>query len=188
VKYLISIAFLVVGIILGLVIPEIIKINFSKGISPGELIDIFLTLFVAIIIPIYIKSNLQNRRIEKDILIEQAKEVRNYLDQIREIVTDCYHGNSIQLENQKSINKLIRKLSNSINSLNDELCYCKMKLDKCSNDCFFQTFVEYKKTVTGQNYGSPKYAYSDKTYKDQEQIHDKFKKLINRLIIQINRH
>src|SRR5260221_12464569 len=82
-KYYSQLLFLVIGILAGFFISRL-PIQFEPKISWIALADFLLTILLAIYLEFVVRPSISNNRNEKDILIDQLKEIKKEITVVHE--------------------------------------------------------------------------------------------------------
>ena len=187
-RWLLYFVFLLAGIFLGFLIREIPYIDVQHPLRIGEAAQLLLTFTLALIIPFYIDRKLTNTRTEKDVIIEQIKRIRISLNDTRKKVNDCYYQKECSRKDFQQIIMGLRNISNGLTYLKDSLDVCKIKKARNSYDLVWKMYLNYKKDVSGGSIGSNKFEFTDKMFENHEKSFSALENLLNRLILEVNKH
>ena len=129
--------------------------NFSINheLDPIRILTLGVNIFIAFFLQYYFAARATDDRAEKDILLDNVRDVFNILRSCRDEVNLCRGLAKVGKESQKKIIRLYRNLSNVIENLQTaiEMSGC----EKLTKDCetVRDNFYKYKAAATG-NYTS----------------------------------
>lgn len=114
---LVFLVVLVFGIVFGLLIEDLPYFSFKKELSLGEITNFIFVLFVTI----YLNAKISNKRIEKDILIEDCNKLDIDLCELRQLIESVFikqkatkmEANKIILSTRNISNKLYLLIENA---------------------------------------------------------------------------
>ncbi len=88
--YIICLILLLIGFGLGIAVISYDKLNFNTELSLGDISDIILTLFVTLYIPFFLNRKINNKRTEKDMVIQSCTNFELELSGLRSKLEDAY--------------------------------------------------------------------------------------------------
>ncbi len=121
-EVLITLLFLLIGIALGVVIRDFPYLTFDTKLAVGDIASFLLTFFIAIYIPFYLDKKINNKRMEKDILIADCVKFESDLSELHRGVEEVFLKDKILTK--LVANKIILKLraqSNLLSILKDKI-------------------------------------------------------------------
>ncbi len=127
-----------------------------------------VNIFIAFFLQYYFAARATDDRAEKDILIDNVRDVFNTLRSCRDEVAASHGIGKISKESQKKIIKLYRNLSNGLDNLQTaiEMSGCKQLGNECEG--ISEKFFKYKAAATGKfphPYDPSDIGYQDQTYR-----------------------
>jgi len=142
--------------------------SINHDIDPINLATLGVNIFIAFFLQYYFAARATDDRAEKDILIDNVRDVFNMLRSCRDEVNACHSVGKISRESQKKIIKLYRNLSNGLDNLQTaiEMSECK-KLGR-ESEAIGERFYKYKAAATGKfphPYDPSDIGYQDQTYR-----------------------
>lgn len=121
----IKIVFLFIGFLLAFLVfnsQPLLKLQLKPEVSVVEITNLVLTLCLAIFLPFYFSKKINNKRIEKDLLIVECDKLINELYSLRVLIEDLM-VRSVSIRNKKEIAETLilrnRNISNLLNTLNE---------------------------------------------------------------------
>lgn len=101
---------LVIGIVFGLLMKDLPYFSFKKELSLGEITNFIFVLFVTI----YLNAKISNKRIEKDILIEDCDKLDINLCELRQLIESVFIKHKATEMEAKKIILSTRNISNKL--------------------------------------------------------------------------
>lgn len=186
-KYRNQLLFLFIGIEIGFFISRHAPFNFEDKINPVDFANLFLTLILAIVLALYIEPSTENSRVEKDLLIDQLKDVKSSAKEIHSLFVENFNQNPLIPQNKQKMVSGFRNISNQMDLFLNQAEYSKSKFICNQKDELKNQLFRYKKTLTGNTFNSASFTYSVSSFNRYEAQYLNFSKKINQLIIEINR-
>lgn len=114
--------------LLGVLVNDVPRITFKSELSLGDISNIILALFIAYYIQHYLGRKTNNKRVEKDILIQKCNRLNDELDELTKTIGNLYTKHQIIKKDLKTEIKInVRKISNRLNSLSKNMSSYKNK-------------------------------------------------------------
>jgi hypothetical protein len=184
---IIPIIFLIIGIVFGVIIRDFPYLTFDTKLTIGDLSSFVLTCFVAIYLPFYLNKRINNRRVEKDLLIAECNKLESDLYEIQNFIKDIFIA-------QKSIKKIVQdKIIVNIRSIGNKLVLLEQDLSSYNSDRRIKTILSVLKNNQIKlhqdltiNFRSRYVRISPETYKDTESNFINYCKNITKLKLNIN--
>src|SRR5690242_19245570 len=173
-KYFLGLILVAAGIAIGLAIAHYYpSFPFEDRINAIELITLIVTIFLAVYIPIFLEKQMHSHRFEKDVIVRKIEGLQSTLRDVNRAVTECLQKNTVSTDNSHSIINCFTSISNELDTLITliELCH-QRKLDTDLNS-IKNLRHDYKRTVTGGNFGRKAFKYTALTKKEEEVIYHK---------------
>jgi hypothetical protein len=187
-RFILGFILVVVGTAIGLAIAHYYpSFPFEDKINAVDLINLLMTIFIAVYIPSFLEKQMHSQRFEKEVIIRKIEGLQATLRDVNRTVTECFQKNTVSLANTYAIINGFNSISNELDILITliELCY-KKKLNTELNS-IKKLRHKYKRTVTGGNFGGKGFKYTELTKKEEDVIYHKLDKELCILILKINR-
>ena len=144
------------------------RFSIKHEVDPITLTALGVNIFIAFFLQYYFAARARDDRAEKDILLDNVRDVFNLLRSCRDEVFALQGSGKISVENQKKINRLFRNLSNGLENLQTaiEMSLCKDVGKEW--DALFDKYLKYKGSATGKfphPYDPSDIGYQDQTYR-----------------------
>jgi hypothetical protein len=139
------------GLYFGGVLDRYSLITFKREISLGEISNLIIASFVGIYIPFFLEKKINNRRAEKDILIQLYSRVDTELRDLMRTMVDPIHisGRVIKRADSSTILVRSRAISNLLNlAVKNVIVYSKNKEIKNLTDELIRNQVSFKDNLT----------------------------------------
>jgi hypothetical protein len=141
--------------------------SINHELDPVNVVTLAVNIFIAFFLQYYFASRAADDRAEKDILLDNVRDVFGMLRSCRDEVMSCHGVAKVSQESQQTIIKLYRTLSNGLENLQNaiEMSGCSTKLEA---DCeaVQKGFFDYKAAATGKfPYDSSDISYQERTYR-----------------------
>jgi hypothetical protein len=185
-RYYSQILFLLIGALTGFFISRL-PIHFEDKISWIALANFLLTILLAVYLEFVVRPSFTNTRNEKDILIDQLKEVRKEIALLHEQYTLERGHNPLPAQIKSEILIKFRSVSNSIDLLRHTDEHCSTTIDTKLSQSLFASYLTYKKALTGKNFNSSHFYFDRLFWKDQERAYNTVIKLIMHSILDVNK-
>jgi hypothetical protein len=140
--------------------------SINHELDPVNVVTLAVNIFIAFFLQYYFASRASDDRAEKDILLDNVRDVFGMLRSCRDEVMSCHGVGKVSKESQQKIIKLYRTLSNGLENLQNavEMSGCT----KLTGDCeaVLKKFFDYKAAATGKfPYDSSDISYQERTYR-----------------------
>jgi hypothetical protein len=161
--------------------------NFSINheLDPVNILTLGVNVFIAFAIQYYFAARATEDRAEKDILLDNLRDVFEMLRSCRDEVMGAYGtSKKVAKETERTIIKLYRNLANALDNLQTavDMSGCKALVKEF--DEIRKRFYEYKRAGTGtlpRAYDADGIGYHDRTYRA-------LNKELHSLTFKINKH
>lgn len=179
---LVFLVVLVFGIVFGLLIKDLPYFSFKKELSLGEITNFIFVLFVTI----YLNAKISNKRIEKDILIEDCNKLDIDLCELRQLIESVFikhkatemEANKIILSTRNISNKLYLLIEN-VSPYKNKTEIKKITTDLTTNQRLFWEDITL-------NLKDKKPIITNDTYIRNEKNLNEYSRNISKLRININ--
>lgn len=105
------------GIALGLLIKQKMPVKFKEDLDLLPILQLIVTLIVALLITHYGKQKADERRAEKDLVIEQLNDCRKKCREVFDEFSSCCDERQAATEQQKRLIQGIRDFSNHLSAV-----------------------------------------------------------------------
>ena len=153
-----------------------------------EILNLTATIGIAVYFQRVFAKQQSEQRIEKALVIDQIKEIGNYVGNCGGVVEGCHASAAISKSNQSKINHQLRNAANGIAALNSLLAECQfadLKEIQTYAAGLEACFLNYKKAVTGGSY--PDKPYNVGAIADVHRTHGEFRRKMHSAIVRVNR-
>lgn len=178
---------LICGILIGFFFERFSKVTFDDKINPIALAGLLLTIVIALYLEFVVRPSLSNSRNEKDIIIDELKEIRKICTNIQSCYNRVQSHAPISQEEKSELLQIFRTLSNQIEVLRDVVKYSKIKSieENCKN--LFSAYLKYKKSFTGFGFDRKDFYYDRVNYSKHEVSYKSFDKETMHFIFDVNK-
>jgi hypothetical protein len=118
---IVGILMLILGLIIGFAYEDFPLIAFDNKVRIFEVLNLLLTLCIAISIPFIVKKTIDDKRAVKAFLTEEVKETLSALCKIRDVIKDAYIQGTISRDQKDILLRDFNSLELKLNSLNEQL-------------------------------------------------------------------
>lgn len=184
-RWQIAVALFLSGMTVGFFAPLVTSLHYQNDFDVFKIFTLMVTLIVAFLLQYYAHQRHDDLRIEKNLLIEDSKEVISNLKEVRARFLECYYEAQITPEHVRTITGMFRNLANSLFTLEEELASSRVRLKDSELDKLKEKYFEYKIAITGGNFPS---AFTALHYNSSERIHKELSRDLHVTILSINRY
>lgn len=181
-------AVLGIGFVLGVLYNDIPNMVLKKEFSLGEIANLILASFIAVYIPFFLDKKINNRRIEKDILIQSCNNIYNEIYDLKKTMIDpIYIDEAIIKKSQsKAIVIKVQLIGNMLKlAIKNSLLYINNKEVKEITESLKNNQISFWTDLTANVYDKrPK--ISQETYRLTEININEYSNNISELIMRIN--
>jgi hypothetical protein len=157
-KYYSQLIFLIIGILAGFFISRL-PIEFDTKTNWIQLANFFLTIVLALYLEFVVRPSISNNRNEKDLLIDQLKEIKEKVNNNHEYYLSIRESNPLDQNTKNEILSKLRGISNLINLLKQTDEYCVTTKRSVVSQKVFKAYLEYKKALTGNKFNDDGFSY-----------------------------
>ncbi len=172
---------------IGFFFERFFKVTFDDKINPIALAGLLLTIVIAIYLEFVVRPSLSNSRNEKDIIIDELKEIRKICSEIHSFYNKIQSHVPIPYEEKTELLQIFRTLSNQIEVLLDVVKYSKIKSIEPNCTSLFLAYLKYKKSFTGYNFDKKDFAYDRINYSKHDVSFKSFDKETMHFIFDVNK-
>lgn len=161
------------------------NMTFKYEFDVADIFNLIITLLAALYIGAIVATKSTNVRVEKDIVISQAREIVSLIKQARQCFLKCYEEEAVSEEDRRSIISVMRNIANETRFLEEELEACKLKIGKEKINKARNHYSTLRYVLTGGNFPSQPYSHRDRNL--MEEVYKSMHTDLNQLIIEVNR-
>ncbi len=186
-KYsIIGVFTLILGLIIGILITDFPYIEFDRKLEIYEILNLLITISIAISIPFIVKKSIDDKRAIKAFLSEEIKSSLVHLSKIKELIVSCYIAKAITRNDKDDIIRLFNNLEMQINSLSEQLNVSfKTQSNQMIKDIKEEYFA-YDGFVTNDDLMCESYTIIDSGfYRDQKVSYCKLELKLKKPILEI---
>jgi hypothetical protein len=176
---------LVAGFLVGHFSRAFLSLDLKKEVSVADIFNFLTAVVIALLLQNIVQKRYSNERIEKDLLIENIKEVILVFKDTRTLFISVYNMKRIPLDDSKAIMGLLRNLANSLRSLEVCLKECSIEVETTRLEELKRLYFEYKRILTGGTF--PSKPYSGEIFNEEETIYSELYSKLQLLIFNVNR-
>jgi hypothetical protein len=155
-------------------------------IKPIEVLTLAVDIIIALLLQYYFVSKASDFRAEKDLLIDNIRDVLGVIRACREIVNSCYEAGKIGRASAKQIITHFRRISNGIEHLEAAIAMSQCKRLSADMKIVRESYVNFKEAATGGSF--PSKVYSPSSISEQEQACKSLNSHLQSLIFRINKY
>lgn len=126
-KWLYGGLLLVIGALVGWLLPAVTGLRFGDKIDVGNFINALATLLVAFLIGYLYTERASSKRADTELLLESVHEAKAAVVALKEAAFPCHRGKKLTLLEQTALSVAERELSNAIHSFEQAISYCKIR-------------------------------------------------------------
>jgi hypothetical protein len=160
--------------------------NLEHKIDPILLATLAVTAYIAYYLQYYFVSKVAADGSEKEILLDSLRDLISTLRSIRDALMTCHDaGGRVSATNAKSITRLLRQLSNGLESFESTIgmSHCATLQPECKP--IRDAIYSYKSSATGGNF--PTRPYDVNAVVDQERAFRTLSTKLHELVFKITR-
>lgn len=156
--------------------------SINHELDPVNVVTLAVNIFIAFFLQYYFASRASDDRAEKDILLDNVRDVFGMLRSCRDEVMSCHGIADVSKASQQKIIRLYRTLSNGLVNLQNaiEMSGCTQLTGDC--DALLKKFVDYKVAATR------KFPYDSSDISEQEQTYLNLMRELHSLGFKVNKH
>lgn len=185
-KYFSQLIFLVIGLLAGFFISWL-PIEFEEKINKIGLFNLMLTLLLALYLEFKVRPSFSNNRNEKDILIDQLKEIKEKAIELHDSYIELRDEQPLTGESKSKLLQGFRILSNNIDLFKQADEYCTITKKTQISDAIVKHYLTYKKSLTGHSFNDSAFHYDRLYWTKQEQSYKSLIKSIILSVIDVNK-
>ncbi len=185
-RYYSQLIFLTIGILVGFFISKL-PIQFEPKISWISLATFFLTILLALYLEFVVRPSLSNTRNEKDILMDQLKDIKAKLVETHGVYVTARDESPLNYETRTAILMKLRELSNLIDIFKGTDEYCKTYRKLKITGRIISAYLKYKKAMTGYKFNEPSFFFDRRYWNKQDSAYNEHMKIIIHSVIDINK-
>lgn len=179
------ISLLGIGVLVGIVIGNFPYITFKSEVSFGEVANFIVAVILAVLIPISITKWLDSNKFIKAFLIEEIRNINNYLERLKEEIDKCVIAGSTSPTDIKRIMAMLNFLSIQIASLREQLELSFNKQTFEIRTSLFNEYIKYWEDLTSGNLLTANYQINNSFSKSHDKSMLSFENYLKCLVHKI---
>jgi hypothetical protein len=161
-------------------------LSLDLEIRPIEVVTLSVTVGIALLVGYYLTNQINDLRAEKDLLIDDVRNVLRVLKSCRDTLNSCYDEGKIGPKSKTIILSHFHRLINGIDEIEAAL-----GMSQCSSlprdvASIKGAYLRYKMAATGGSFPSKPYSHS--SISDQEQACHALNAELQSLVFKINKY
>lgn len=177
---------LLAGIALATIALSVSTLKLNPDIRVTDVVNLTLTIAIALYVKDYVQQRFTNVRIEKDLLIGTAKQTLLDLQTTRRSFVDAYKAGAISHGQGVELLTNLRSVANGFTSLEETVKTTPaLRVPSENRDAAKAAYLRYKAIVTGDAF--PEQPYDAAAYGDQERAFTDVSQCLTTYILDINR-
>jgi hypothetical protein len=181
-KWLSRIVWFLTGVVACLIALLLIPFRINWEFKVTDLLQLVVTLFIAILIQKFATETYSDRRVAKNLLIARIEESISYFQEAHRVFLDCIKDHQISKENKTAILTLTKNINNSIKRVEHGLSKCKMQAP--SFELVKASRRDYNGTLTGG--GFPTQPYPVNIFTEENELYNLITQHLESMIYEIN--
>jgi len=173
------------GLGLGLLLCRAASFQFVNRLTIADFINWIVVALLARLLQVEWQQRYSTTRVEKDLLIENAKDVISALKLTRGTFLDCSRRRQISRQDERKLKGRLRDLANDMHILECGVNECGGKMQTVPVQKAKEHLYRYKVVLTGG--GFPTIGYDSQGILEQETVYRILIQSLLQLIIRINR-
>jgi hypothetical protein len=180
---------LFIAFALGIVINDIPFVSLGTEVSISDLANLFLTIIVAIWIPISLSPLITDKRTLKDFLIEETKDLISIFARIKTSIDDAVlKGVSSIIESTRINSMISQDLSMKVNSLIEQLNLSFEKQSRELGKEIKQKYFDYWQETTSGALMNQKFKFDIQFKIFHDKSYSKFEACLKKAVHEINKY
>jgi hypothetical protein len=161
-------------------------LSLDLEINPVELVTLAVTIGVAVLVGYYLTSQITDLRAEKDLLIDDVRNVLQGLKACRDTLNSCYDEAKIGTKSKTLILAHFHRLINGIEEIEQALAMSQCSKLPRDIASIKGAYLRFKMAATGGSFPSKPYSHS--SISDQEQACHALNAELQSLVFKINQY
>ena len=133
-------------------------LRLNLDIKPTELASLLVTVFIAVFLQYYLATQVSDRRVEKNLLIDDCQDAAVILRNCRDVFWASYDSGKLTNQNKTSILRLLRSLANSLDAVETAVGLSQFSKLKSQAGAIKNAYFDYKNVLTGGEFPAKPYA------------------------------
>lgn len=146
---LISILFLIIGFLIGIIFQNKVAIEIDAKIRYSEILNWVTTIVIGIIIGYYLKNQYENNKIIKNYLLDDLKSISSQLINVKTYCNDLRSVMVLSEEHRREINSRVNLLDKKIKVFLDLLKDCNESKHISVNETLVSKLNSFNRKLTG---------------------------------------
>jgi|SRR6267142_2524238 len=160
-------------------------LTLKSELDPVALGALCVSIFIAFFLQYFFASRAGDLRAEKNLLIEDQKEVLAFAKQCRNILDDCFYAGKIDSQSKQKILSSLRNIANSLEHLDGALRKSQCQELGADFQNIKASYYLFKQTATGGNF--PTTPYTATMFVQQDKAYRNLRDHLQSLLFKTNR-
>lgn len=161
-------------------------LSLNLRVRPTEIATLGVSIYIAFFLQTYFERRSGDLRSEKDLLIEDSKEVISVLRTCRDELEACFYSGQMQSREVTRVLALLRQLANALDQMETALrqshCACLISEFNATKDAYYR----FKCAATGG--GFPSQPFTGALFALQSRVYRDMRTSLQSLLFRINRY
>lgn len=177
--------FLGLGITVAFLVPYIHCLNFKYDFDVVSVFNLLVTILAVYYVGTILSQRYASHRVEKDLLITQAKELMGLVKAARALFINCFDANAITSHDASKMLSLVKNIANEIAFLEESVGYHRPPCGIGHINGMKDGYSSYRTALTGGSFPGSPYTIASRTA--MERTYKDFRRHINAFILEVNR-
>lgn len=178
---------LIIGALSGFFFYHIRAVQFEDKISWISFATFLLTIVLALYLEFRVRPSISNDRVEKDLVIDQLKVVREAASAVHDYYTTLKSQIPVDPASKTELVRKMRNISNEIDLLKQTVEHCQTTKKSTMPKSIFGAFIQYKRAVTGFKFDEASFSYNSEFWSKTDSKYKNLRMIVQHAIIDINR-
>ena len=160
-------------------------LTLNLEVNVVDLAKLFVYLFIAVFLQYYLATQIADRRVEKNLLIDGVRDAVSVLRNCRDTFLICYDSGKMTKQNKNSILGILRTLANGFDSLETAISLSQHGTLQKEVRVAKERYLDYKMVLTGGDF--PVKAYGSTVAAEHERAYRTLHGGLQSLLFKINK-
>lgn len=162
-RYASKIILFIAGVLVGFFISRL-PLQFEEKINSIQFANLILTILLVAYVEFVVRPGINDKRNEKDLLIEQLGEIKKSLSGIHDFYLQLRFKTFLSPDDKSAMILKFREFSNNIDLLRQMDSACKKTQGLKLYEKNFSAYLDSKKALTGNKFDDDDFCYEKKTW------------------------
>lgn len=150
-----------IGALFGHLIPDVPKISLDWNTGVIDLVNLLVTIFIALMIPLLLTKFLENQREVKNLIIDEMKELLKLIAEIPGVIHGAQQEGKYTSKDRDAIVRGFHKADLKLNSIIEQVSEAFPKKSKEIISCLKEPYNAYHSFITGGELMTSKFKQVD---------------------------